>query len=131
MRASERRTFWRNLRKRLTAAVVLLAYLAALAPALGLPIPAPAAPKDRSVPFPCMDNPCGCSCAEDCWRHCCCMSPEERWAWAAAHNVTPPDYAERPAAMRPGGDTAQPCPHCRLQEAGKQAATRGLCVLSS
>ena len=110
MRALRRYIPGRVVSRRLTAAVALLAYLAA---SFGLPVPAPAAPKDRSRPYPCMDNPCGCSCAEDCWRHCCCMTPEERWAWAEAHNVTPPDYAERPAANGDHADQHADCPHCR------------------
>ena len=116
MRASGRRTFWRNLCKRLTAAGSLLTYLAA---SFGLPVPAPAAPRDRSVPYPCMDKPCGCACAEDCWRHCCCTTPEERWAWAAAHHVQPPDYAERPGCHPDGAASAgeRPCPHCHPQTA--------------
>ncbi|HVS37562.1 MAG TPA: hypothetical protein VMS17_18510 [Gemmataceae bacterium] len=115
-----RSIFWRHLRKRVGSAVALLAYLAA---SFGLPIPAPAARRDRSVPYPCMDNPCGCSCAEDCWRHCCCTTPEERWAWAAAHDVTPPDYAERPGAP---AESPAPCPHCHPQAAGKSGASGAL-----
>jgi hypothetical protein len=87
---------WRSLRHRLCAGLALLAYLAAT---LGLPLLA--APvrkgKDGSVPFPCQDHPCGCETAEQCWRGCCCFTPEERWAWARAHNVQPPDYAVKPA----------------------------------
>jgi hypothetical protein len=103
------------------AAVALVAYLAG---AFGLPLPAAAPVKDRSVPYPCMDNPCGCTCAEDCWRHCCCTTPDERWAWARAHNVQPPAYAERPTADPDGtgGAKSEPaCPHCRHLEAGKDA----------
>jgi len=73
--------------------MMLCAYLATIT---GLPLPA-ASRKDTSQPYPCMDHPCGCRNAEDCWRHCCCMTVEERWAWARAHNVEPPAYAERPA----------------------------------
>ena len=54
--------------------------------ASGLPLPlgaaSPAAPnspaakrlagKDRSRPFPCMDKPCGCATAEQCFSNCCC-----------------------------------------------------------
>jgi hypothetical protein len=86
-----------TLRHRIGAAVALFAYLAA---AIGLPLPATSvARKDRSQPFPCQDHVCGCQTAEECWASCCCFSPEERWAWAAAHNVQPPEYAERPAVQ--------------------------------
>ncbi|HJT78443.1 MAG TPA: hypothetical protein VJ739_14665, partial [Gemmataceae bacterium] len=44
------------------------------------------------------DDPCGCQSAEQCWRHCCCYTPEEKLAWAHAHGIEPPAYAERPAA---------------------------------
>jgi hypothetical protein len=88
------RTFWRPLRSRLPAGLALVAYLVA---AVGFPLPA-APRKDSGQPFPCQDHPCGCQTAEQCWRHCCCFTPEEHWAWAEAHHVTPPPYAVRPAA---------------------------------
>jgi hypothetical protein len=49
--------------------------------------------KNHSTPFPCMDSPCGCKDAEQCWRHCCCHTLAERLAWARENGVTPPDYA--------------------------------------
>jgi hypothetical protein len=52
--------------------------------------------KESSQPFPCQNHPCGCQTAEQCWSNCCCFTPEERWAWAKAHNVEPPAYAEKP-----------------------------------
>jgi len=66
--------------------------------ASGLPLPVGVAPpsdqaiatarqaaKDRSRPFPCMDKPCGCATAEQCFANCCCHTPAERLAWARAH----------------------------------------------
>ena len=47
------------------------------------------AAKDRSRPFPCMDKPCGCATAEQCFANCCCHTPAERLAWAKAHRVAP------------------------------------------
>lgn len=44
--------------------------------------------KDRSTPFPCMDTPCGCVSAEQCFTDCCCRSPAETLAWARANQVT-------------------------------------------
>src|SRR5947209_7307476 len=41
--------------------------------------------KDRSQPFPCMDRPCGCQSADECWHHCCCTTLDERLAWAHEH----------------------------------------------
>lgn len=65
----------------------------------GLPLPvaprlaggdaASGAVKDRSRPFPCMDKPCGCATAEQCFAACCCHTPAERLAWARAHAVEP------------------------------------------
>lgn len=43
--------------------------------------------KDRSLPFPCMDKPCGCATAEQCFTSCCCNTPAETLAWARAHRV--------------------------------------------
>ena len=45
--------------------------------------------KDRSRPFPCMDKPCGCASAEQCFANCCCNSAHERLAWARSHRVEP------------------------------------------
>lgn len=47
------------------------------------------AAKDRSRPFPCMDKPCGCATAEQCFTSCCCRTPAQRLAWARAHQVAP------------------------------------------
>jgi len=44
--------------------------------------------KDRSTPFPCMDTPCGCVSARQCFTDCCCRSPAETLAWARANGVT-------------------------------------------
>ena len=65
--------------------------------ASGLPLAVPTAgprdeagrtaAKDRSRPFPCMDKPCGCATAEQCFSSCCCHTPAQRLAWAKAHNV--------------------------------------------
>jgi hypothetical protein len=68
--------------------------------ALGLPLPLSGsnvaadpvasrrvAAKDRSVPFPCMDKPCGCASAEQCFRECCCTTPAERLAWARRNGL--------------------------------------------
>lgn len=45
--------------------------------------------KDRSTPFPCMDKPCGCVTAEQCFTNCCCNTPAETLAWATVHKVDP------------------------------------------
>ena len=69
----------------------------------GLPLPLgggqPASPtsaaahrlagKERSQPFPCMDKPCGCATAEQCFSSCCCNTPAELLAWARAMKADP------------------------------------------
>src|SRR4051794_16978264 len=95
MIGSWRTTSWGPLRRRLWAGVTLVAYLLA---ALGVPLPA-SARKEPGVPFPCQDHPCGCRTAEQCWAACCCFTPEQRIAWAQAHHVQPPPYAEKPGGQ--------------------------------
>ena len=82
-------------------ATIWLALLGYALVASGLPVPlgtpTPANPssvagkrlaaKDRSQPFPCMDKPCGCATAEQCFTSCCCNTPAETLAWAKAHRV--------------------------------------------
>lgn len=45
------------------------------------------AAKDRSQPFPCMDRPCGCTTAAQCFASCCCNTPAELLAWARANRI--------------------------------------------
>lgn len=40
--------------------------------------------------YPCENCPCGCASAGECWRRCCCHTPEERLAWAIENGVRPP-----------------------------------------
>ncbi len=96
MLAFPRRRFWIALRYRLSVVGACLAYLLA---ALEIPLPV-FVHKVSSQPFPCQNHVCGCQTAEQCWSHCCCFSPEERWAWAREHNVEPPAYAEKPMDSR-------------------------------
>lgn len=93
-----------QLGRRIAAALSLFAYLVA---ALGVPLPVVAA-RPGGVPFPCQNHACGCHSAEECWRHCCCYTVEEHWAWARAHGIEPPAYAARPVAEAP----AKCCKHC-------------------
>ena len=86
--------------RRITTWLAILGYTLV---ASGLPLPfgmiAPAASdspaakrlagKDRTRPFPCMDKPCGCATAEQCFTSCCCNTPAETLAWAKAHAVEP------------------------------------------
>lgn len=45
------------------------------------------AAKDRSRPFPCMNKPCGCANARQCFTKCCCNTPAETLRWARANGV--------------------------------------------
>jgi len=82
--------------RRLTAWTMLGLY-GLVASGLPLPLPLPPAAgsaaatklaaKDRSRPFPCMDKPCGCATAEQCFTNCCCHTPAERLAWARARGL--------------------------------------------
>jgi hypothetical protein len=69
------------------------------------------AAKDRSRPFPCMNKPCGCATARQCFTKCCCNTPAETLRWARAHGVDAETLAslERRAGVPvdrggPGGD---------------------------
>lgn len=91
-----RNRFWPRYTRRLTTGLLLVVYLTTCTGFL--PAPSRAFKQKSGQPFPCQDHPCGCATAEDCWRHCCCFTAEERWAWAREHEVEPPEYAERSAA---------------------------------
>lgn len=88
--------------------------LAVFAGSVGFPV-LKSRDKDLSQPFPCQDSPCGCGSAEQCWRHCCCHTDQEKVAWAHQHGITPPDYviaaAEKEKASASAGKSC--CNHCK------------------
>jgi hypothetical protein len=91
MPARRRLTFLRQrIRRALVVGVALVGYLAGV---IGSPVP-PSVHKASSVAFPCQNHACGCMTAQQCWQHCCCFSPEEKTAWAQAHQVQPPPEAQ-------------------------------------
>jgi hypothetical protein len=47
--------------------------------------------KDRSIPFLCMNRPCGCRSAAECWTSCCCTTKQERIAFARSLGLPIPD----------------------------------------
>jgi hypothetical protein len=102
--------------RRFVAAVILAAYSVGCAGFL--PLPAFGNKKESNTPFPCQDHPCGCASAEECWTHCCCFTVEQRWEWAASHEVTPPEYAVKPVsaewstARLPDQETQSPSQVC-------------------
>jgi hypothetical protein len=68
--------------------------------------------KDRSRPFPCMDKPCGCATAEQCFKNCCCHTPAQRLAWAKAHDVEAAvleQFERRVAAAEPATGAGSCC----------------------
>jgi hypothetical protein len=106
---------------RLWAGLALLSYSFTT---FGFPLPATTI-KDHSIPFPCENHACGCQSAEQCWRHCCCFSVEERWTWAKARGVEPPAYAEKPPAEGVDSDHSSSVRCCHAHhphEAGKSEA---------
>lgn len=110
-----------RLDSRVRRATLWLATLGYALVASGLPIPlgvdhGPRSPasekrlsgKDRSRPFPCMDKPCGCATAEQCFSRCCCNTPAELLAWAKANRVEPgviAALAGRVAATTPSSES--------------------------
>ena len=115
-------------RRRSPRAVVAIALvLNQLLLATGLPLPAMAGVsiKDRSKPFPCMDRPCGCLNADQCWHSCCCFSMCEKLAWAEAHGIEPPAFVREAAAQEVAeaaasrhGPTVKCCATGRCNEDG-------------
>jgi hypothetical protein len=75
--------------------------------------------KDRTKPFPCMDKPCGCATAEQCFANCCCHTPTERLAWARAHNVEAAVLAA--LERRAGTEPRKPGSGCCAKKAAKPA----------
>ena len=78
--------------RRIVCALVLIGVCAA-----SLPVPIPIAAcswKDRSLPFPCQDRPCGCRDAKQCWTTCGCTSITEKLRWAKARGISPPSFAK-------------------------------------
>jgi len=80
------------------------------------------AAKDRSQPFPCMDKPCGCATAEQCFSNCCCHTPAERLAWAKAHRVESAVLAALERRVAAEVARATPAGGCCAAKATKQPA---------
>lgn len=104
--------------------------------ATGSPAAKRLAGKDRSKPFPCMDKPCGCATAEQCFSNCCCNTPAELLAWAKANRVDPATLValqQRAADPRPAPAAASCCaaggaaPACCSADAAPAAAAEDLC----
>ncbi len=74
--------------RRLLTPIFLAGYLLT---AMGFPLSSPGRQlTPGSLPYPCQGHRCGCPDAESCWKHCCCFTPKQLAAWAAAHHVGVP-----------------------------------------
>jgi hypothetical protein len=80
--------------------------------------------KDRSQPFPCQDNPCGCASADECWHHCCCHTNREKVAWAQEHGVTPPDFVVAAAEKEEHSAERTCCTHHHCEKCAAKAAAQ-------
>jgi hypothetical protein len=89
--------------------------------AAGLPPPAGNLSLKSGEMFPCMDCPCGCNSAEQCWRSCCCHTLAERMDWAREHGVRPPEYAIDEARR-------QKIDLCWLDEPAESQAVKTCCA---
>ncbi|MEZ6122264.1 MAG: hypothetical protein R3C49_03685 [Planctomycetaceae bacterium] len=129
--AFKRRRWWEF-------AILLL--LAVSCAAMVLPLPVLRTPeKDRSEPFPCMNNPCGCGSAEQCWKQCCCYTNRQKVEWAARNRVLVPDFvvaAAEEESRKSAAETAQAatpkcahCEHCKTTS-GSSAQSRDTTVVA-
>jgi hypothetical protein len=122
----------RNFKAKAISLMALISFCAASFP---LPIAVPHSDHvDSSQAFPCQKSSCGCKSAHQCWTHCCCMSPKQRFEWAEKNGVTPPTYATKPAnesTNRPVAVKKQSscCPPSRTIEnhEGKVAESKNCC----
>ena len=88
--------------------------------ASGVPLPTGTSAKSGQM-FPCMDCPCGCNSAEQCWRSCCCHTLAEQMDWACEHRVRPPEFAIDEARR-------QRIDLCWLDDLALPAAAKTCCV---
>ncbi|MEZ6132276.1 MAG: hypothetical protein R3C59_26745 [Planctomycetaceae bacterium] len=95
--------------------------------AMWVPVPQISSPeKDRSEPYPCMDRPCGCASAEQCWKKCCCFTNQQKVAWAERNGVKVPEYvvaaAIREAATKKRVGEDARCAHCVVANASQKSS---------
>jgi len=96
--------------------------------ATGASLPTFAATPIDGAAFPCQGGRCGCNTAEQCWKSCCCHTPQERLAWAEKHGVKPPDYL---VAAVQGKTSNRGCGHVRSCCAARAASSTEACSTSS
>ena len=110
---AKRLTAFRNRGWRIAVAILLAVGCCAI----WVPVPQVRSPeKDRSEPYPCMDRPCGCSSAEQCWKKCCCFTNQQKIAWAERTGVKVPEYvvvaAGREKTHKTAATAAPKCERC-------------------
>ena len=92
------------------AALLLITEQVLIGAGVALPCPCTAV---RSLErFPCEHCGCGCRTAEQCWRHCCCYTNQEKIAWARDHGVAVPEYVLAAAEREQAVASKPKCPHC-------------------
>lgn len=119
---SRSRTIFRVTVCRLIGLGVLVGICAVVVPLpVAIPVPSNSAgQKDLSQPFPCMNRPCGCRSAEECWKQCCCFTNVEKVAWAEANQVRIPNFVVVAAEKESSAD--KPC--CCSAESKTDAARK-------
>ena len=73
--------------------------------------------------FPCQNGHCGCSSAAECWNSCCCLSPQQRIAWAKKNGIEPPKFLVAMAEPIQATATASCCSKKSCCEAESVAKT--------
>src|SRR5438034_11822938 len=77
---------------------------------------------DFSRSFPCMDHPCGCHDADECWAGCCCLSDAEKLVWCEARGVEPPSFVRRNAERELAQAKKKRCCCCKDEDCGENGA---------
>lgn len=104
---SRNRTILRKVVRRLVGLSVLVGVCAVVLPfpvTTDLPSETDGS-KDRSQPFPCMNRPCGCRSADECWKKCCCFTNIQKVAWAKANGVAIPRFVITAAKKEEQGNS--------------------------
>lgn len=86
----------RRVFRRLFVGLCIVAHLASTS---GFAVPEVVQADTSARPFPCQHHRCGCSSADQCWRSCCCMTQQEKLAWARKNDVEPPEFVVAAATL--------------------------------